>query len=645
MSKTIARIAAYSAGSIAALSFAVTAGAQSTSDLQAKIDLLMAQIAAMGGSSAAATTGSFNTDLTLGSSGSEVVALQNLLESKGHLVMPVGVAKGYFGALTKNAVAKWQAASGIAPAVGYWGPKSRAAANSSMPSVPGTPSTGTPSTGAISTPGAEGDITDFDVLGSPSNEDVQEGQTVKVMAFEFDAEDSDLSVQRIDFQFDATNQALGDEPWDYIDTLSLYRDSTKIATINAGDEDDWSDEGSDIYTIRFGGLNNVVKEDATARYTLEVTAQDNIDGSDTDQDFLVSVEDNGIRAIDGAGIDQEAGDDSDTVTMTFEDVSAGALELTEGNDSPNALSHEVDDTNDTNGITLIEFELEAGDDSDAWVDEIGVLLATSTGTVGSVNQIAKTVYLYHGNTEIGSESPSASATGTSVIVFDDLDMTIDAGDTETYTIKVDVNDTEASAFTSGDKLTATVRGHLIDAEDEQGDAISVTDNIAGEAQAFFVDGISVALVGTPTGVKTFVADDAGEQDQATFTFTFDVTAFGADLWVDKDTVVATSTQASAGVNGNSFATTSQSTTGSTTVSSITTSGSVDSDDVSTSFKVDQNTTRRFTTSVVLEADADGIIQVVMTGIKWDSDSGDAHANVYNFNLNNFLTPAVSMNVI
>ncbi|OJI07106.1 MAG: hypothetical protein COX02_00615 [Candidatus Vogelbacteria bacterium CG22_combo_CG10-13_8_21_14_all_37_9] len=72
----------------------------------------------------------FNSNLTIGSTGLDVVALQTFLESQGNLVMPYGVSKGYFGNLTRNALAKYQASSGITPAVGYFGPISRSKVNS-----------------------------------------------------------------------------------------------------------------------------------------------------------------------------------------------------------------------------------------------------------------------------------------------------------------------------------------------------------------------------------------------------------------------------------------------------------------------------------------------------------------------------------
>ncbi|MCL5006532.1 MAG: peptidoglycan-binding protein [Patescibacteria group bacterium] len=67
----------------------------------------------------------FTRDLTLGSTGADVTALQQMLISSGYLKMPSGVAYGYFGQLTREAVAAWQKANGITPPIGYFGPKSR----------------------------------------------------------------------------------------------------------------------------------------------------------------------------------------------------------------------------------------------------------------------------------------------------------------------------------------------------------------------------------------------------------------------------------------------------------------------------------------------------------------------------------------
>lgn len=67
----------------------------------------------------------FTKDLTIGSTGPDVVALQKYLVKNGFMVMPKGVSYGYFGTITQRAVAAYQAKNGIVPAVGYFGPKTR----------------------------------------------------------------------------------------------------------------------------------------------------------------------------------------------------------------------------------------------------------------------------------------------------------------------------------------------------------------------------------------------------------------------------------------------------------------------------------------------------------------------------------------
>ncbi len=79
----------------------------------------------------------FTRSLTLGSSGADVTCLQNALISMGYSI-PAG-ATGYFGAQTQSAVKAWQAAKGVSPAAGYFGPISQAAFAASSPSTPSTP--------------------------------------------------------------------------------------------------------------------------------------------------------------------------------------------------------------------------------------------------------------------------------------------------------------------------------------------------------------------------------------------------------------------------------------------------------------------------------------------------------------------------
>jgi len=69
-------------------------------------------------------------DLTLGSAGDDVTALQSFLITKESGAQAEALAKagatGYFGPLTQRALAEYQEEIGIAPASGYYGPLTRA---------------------------------------------------------------------------------------------------------------------------------------------------------------------------------------------------------------------------------------------------------------------------------------------------------------------------------------------------------------------------------------------------------------------------------------------------------------------------------------------------------------------------------------
>lgn len=127
------------------VAFVTPASAQTVSELTAQINSLLATIAGLqaqlgaisGGTTT--TTGASCPAFTLthqqGSTGGEVMAIQKFLNANGFTVATVGAGSpgnetSTFGPATKAAVMKFQAAKGITPVAGYWGPLTRAAANS-----------------------------------------------------------------------------------------------------------------------------------------------------------------------------------------------------------------------------------------------------------------------------------------------------------------------------------------------------------------------------------------------------------------------------------------------------------------------------------------------------------------------------------
>ena len=73
----------------------------------------------------------FSRDLTVGSRGEDVRNLQKLLNSNDFIITPSGDGSpgresDYFGNLTQKALVRFQIANNISPAIGYFGPKTRA---------------------------------------------------------------------------------------------------------------------------------------------------------------------------------------------------------------------------------------------------------------------------------------------------------------------------------------------------------------------------------------------------------------------------------------------------------------------------------------------------------------------------------------
>lgn len=73
-------------------------------------------------------------DLATGSTGQDVVVLQMLLSELGFLNVPIGIPFGYFGSMTKSALASYESVSGVSPATGYYGALAKTAMNNQFSS-------------------------------------------------------------------------------------------------------------------------------------------------------------------------------------------------------------------------------------------------------------------------------------------------------------------------------------------------------------------------------------------------------------------------------------------------------------------------------------------------------------------------------
>jgi hypothetical protein len=100
----------------------------------AKVQAVLSGTSTSTGGSSTSGTYVFTRDLKLGSTGADVLALQQYLNAHGFTIATSGSGSPgnettYFGPSTQAALIKYQIAHGITPANGYFGTKTRAAVN------------------------------------------------------------------------------------------------------------------------------------------------------------------------------------------------------------------------------------------------------------------------------------------------------------------------------------------------------------------------------------------------------------------------------------------------------------------------------------------------------------------------------------
>jgi len=486
-----------------------------------------------------AQTTSFARNLTVGSRGTDVVALQTMLVNAGHLVMPAGVAMGYFGPLTRAAVAKWQLSAGISPAAGYFGPISRAYVNNgTVPPVVGgggtcpagytcTPVGGVP--GVITTPGAEGTLT-VTKLGEPaSGTTVREGESMKsVLGLKIDAKNSDIQIQRVKVQVGTTTTYYTK----VFKKIYITDASGNVLASSDLNSDTVTKDGSN-YFVTLAGVNKVVKKGTAENLYVKVDLHSSINTTDRWARTLV-VPANGVRGIDGAGIDQYspasafsdqtvsiAGSIVDSASLTItrdEPTTAPAAELIANEDRDGEGSSAADDKDK---VSLLSVKLAAQDDNVKITDWWVRVDMTGTGTATtSVN-----AYLYDGTTLVGSAALSASTPSGRWAKISDLSYVVPAGTTKVLTVKADVRNSNGSSAV----FTAYASSTGITAENSQGGTVSPSGSATGNSVSVRNVGPEITLAGTPTFTKTTETSSGISTSTATVTYNLKVKAVNGDI--------------------------------------------------------------------------------------------------------------------
>lgn len=598
-------------------------------------------VGAMLSASVALASYDFGTTTTLkvGSKGEAVKAVQTLVGA---------TVDGSFGPMTAAKVKVWQAANGLT-ADGVFGAMSKAKANAGTTTGGTLPAGCTSTAGYSSTTGAKcdgsttvgtdngpltGGAGDLEITTTSTDveNEVVEGTDEKVLGFKVEAMDSDVLVKNLKLTLENTDTDGSYRVADYVDTVEIYMGSTKVGEVAASD---FSKDGH-VYSKSVTLNNAIIRQGSSKKATfyVVVNAISNIDGDDIGQNSWDLSVDN-VRFQDATGVIMTSDDTTLPLEKTFiftDLAGSGDLDfkVSKGSSSPIAQNVEVSDTGSTSNVLMLEFKLKA-EGSDFSFDQLDVALDGTVAGAKTLADVLGELTLKEGSTELASYSDFTAADDQNVTFELDDTYTVDKDDTVTFRVYAKVNDVDN--YTSGDSLKVSFLD--VDAEDDNGDVISESGSAAGETQTFVSDVPTFALVGTPTlAVSTHTDGTAtGEEDMYKATFVFNVTApENQDVFLPLDTFA----YGTAGTSGVEYTVTGGSTI---TSAAMEYSGTGDIDETS-SYKVAEGTTEKFTLNVYLKGnDLQG--KVAMTSVWYEiSDTTPNGTPEVTSGFTNFKTPLV-----
>ncbi|MEO6536309.1 MAG: peptidoglycan-binding protein [Candidatus Paceibacterota bacterium] len=660
--QVIARVAAAVAGlGLVAMSFAPLANAQTTTTTST--------------TTTTATATTFARNLTIGSTGADVTALQTWLIAKGFSI-PAG-ATGYFGAQTKAALGAYQASAGITPAAGYFGPITRAQVNAAGGVTTGLPAGCTSTSGYSSTTGmscavstslpagctstvgfspttgvscsttttttttttgplagGEGSIDNFKIVGATASS-LNAADSDTVYGFEFKASGSDLQVNRVDYDMylsTAGTVSASTRPWNVFATAKLMRGTTVVATIDASDMSKYSQDGTagngnQVYRLRFDSINDVVRNGTTADYYLQLTTQNVISSTNNNNVYTVTLAPQGLRTTDAKGINQYSSSATQSsATVSVSTSASGSLTISTGSDNPQTTTVQANSNSQTSDVTLTTFTLQAKD-GDVTIYTIPV---AATSSLNTLSDMVRSVKLYQGSTLIDTESYAATASTSSVALkFKNLNIKIPAGSSQTFSVKADVNSVGGqSTVVEGATITLSIPNAGFEAVNTGGNNVSVTGSVTGNAITFRSIGLAVDSAPSSATATATAVGTSGTQ-QGNFTYVFNATAFGQDIFFSKN---GTATVLGA-LYSNGVSTSSVASSTAITSTADTSSGNANN------YVIHTGQTKQITVTVTVPAGTNAPINSVLTGLKYGLTDATASASTTVLN-NNYQTPSV-----
>lgn len=627
---------------------------ETTEDLQKTINDLLAQVAALQAQTTTTTTTTTTTvgscnfmmDLKTGSTGADVMALQKFLNADedtrvaaAGAVGSAGMETEYYGPATAAAVSKFQvkyraeilSPAGLVNPTGFFGPGSRAQANklcgdSDEDTDEDTDEDSDDEDTELS---GEGSLDVFEI-DNASETDLEEGsEDAEIAELTLEATDGDIEISRMDIALETTGS---DDPWDVFETISLWVDGEMVADVTADDEDEYLDE--DDGSLRFSDLELVLMEDEEVEIVIGATVAGSVDDlnggtAGLGQDWTVEV--NAVRYFDADGVatDDESTDDigplsgtGAAATAAFELVQAGdgeELTFSLGTDNPESTDIVVDENDTTDGVTIMEYTVEAeGGDID--LNELWVRLTTGTAAVSAV---VDDVYLVIDGEEFDNEATTTSGTSDDYMFDIDGDVTVDEDGEVTVEVVVDLKSTDdgSNYANAGETISASVTSALADLTDAEGADDLTGSTISGSAVGDTHTLVSEGIVVPVDGVEA-TTDTSGDNDTlGEFTIEFEVTAVEGDFYIrelatgDADGITTATTGVEFMIEGGTATTTG-------------TLSSTADEDTTGVFTVRDGETETFTLRVVTNPVASGDFRVTLTGVNYSANTNGYGATLY-----------------
>ncbi len=300
-----------------------------------------------------------------------------------------------------------------------------------------------------------------------------------------------------------------------------------------------------------------------------------------------------------------------------------------GTDNPGVSTLQANATAPTTDVTLHTFTL-TPKDGDAYLHSLVAQLSAQPNATSSA-AIIRSIKLYAGTTLLDTEAVYINATTTSV-KFQNLNLTIPSNTTQSFRIVADINPLDGKGFVNGAGIAVSVRGTDVELGTSgascAGKNFTVNGSTVGNLITFMTSGISADPSAVTTAVATASSANSTQQI-GTFTFTFNVTAFGQDIYVPSVANSAFRTQLYMGQD-----------TGFTVTSTSAVTSTADRSSRG-NFVIHAGQTKKFTVTITALDAQNQTVQAGLLGLNYGTSDASPATSAYSFP-STYLTSAIML---